>query len=84
MSASGCASKWAARVVPRSLIWRWSSGIDPTAAGVVAANAATTGSGAARCPARPGNELARFSHARARDGPLSPLNVGQGRHLLKV
>jgi hypothetical protein len=40
-------------------------------------------SGAASCPARPGIELARVACVGAH-GPLSPLDVGQGRRLLEV
>ena len=62
MSASGCVSKWLARVVSSSLIWRFSSAMMPTAARVVAANAAVTVAGAASCSVP---SAARISRARA-------------------
>ena len=62
MSASGCASKWLARVVSSSLIWRSTSAMMPTVARVVAANAAVTLAGAASCSVP---SAARISRARA-------------------
>src|SRR6478672_8450229 len=62
MSASGCVSKCSARLVSRSAIWRFSSAMMPTAARVVAPNAAATGAGAASCSER---SAARIWRARA-------------------
>ena len=62
MSASGCVSKWLARVVSSSLIWRFSSAMMPTAARVVAANAAVTVAAEASCSVP---RAARISRARA-------------------
>ena len=52
MSASGCALKCVASSASRSVIWRFSSAMMPTAARVVAANAAVTAVGAASCSVR--------------------------------
>jgi hypothetical protein len=49
MSTSGCASKCVASSASRSVIWRLSPTMMPTAARVVAANAAVTGAGAVSC-----------------------------------
>jgi len=49
---SGCASKCVASSASSSAIWRLSSMMMPTAARVVAANAAVTGVGAASCSVR--------------------------------
>jgi hypothetical protein len=54
--------KWVARLVSSSLIWRLSSPMMPTAAPVVAANAAASGAGAASCSVR---NAALISRARA-------------------
>ena len=51
MSASGCASKCVASSASRSAIWRLSSAMMPTAARVLAPNAAVTAAGAASCSA---------------------------------
>ena len=52
MSASGCCSKWAARLVSRSAIWRLSSAMMPTAARVVAPERGAHRWGAASCSER--------------------------------
>ena len=62
MSASGCVSKCVGQAASSSAIWRFSSAMMPTAARVVAPNAAATGAGAASCSER---SAARISRARA-------------------
>jgi hypothetical protein len=62
MSASGCVSKWLARVVSSSLIWRFSSAMMPTVARVVAPKAAVT---VARAPSCSDRSAVWISRARA-------------------
>jgi hypothetical protein len=84
MSASGCASKCVASSASRSVIWRLSPTMMPTAARVVAANAAVTGAGAVSCSARCAAPPRSPEHGRrygqrdslARATALGTLSVG--------
>ncbi len=69
MSASGCVSKCSARLVSSSLIWRFSSVMMPTAARVVAANAAVTLAGAVSCSDRSADWISRARAAILRCRP---------------
>lgn len=70
MWASGCVSKCVASSASSSVIWRFNSAMRPTAARVVATNAAATGAGAARCPTlSPGLDLVGPGVEVALQGP---------------
>ena len=74
MSASGCCSKWSARVASSSAIWGLSSVMIATAAAVVAANAAVSTAAAASCGLRSAVWIsgARVSRLRCRPPARAP------------